>query len=127
MFVCAQLDTNGVCFCISRLNESTDALNIIPVKNYDEQLLGKKYANGRFYGLVAEAKGNIVYVSWRDLDGNLVNETEEVKALYNNIEIIVQMDNGQGSFVVDAPLGNYQIEIVSASGCRTSAEVTISA
>lgn len=132
MFYCVQTTPRGIVFCVSQLSGEVNAPNIVPIdaQLYEkvDLLLGKKYAFGRFYGLEAVVNGQQVTVSWRDLDGNLINETEEVKAQYDGIEVPITMTNGQGVLTVEADQpGTYRVKIVSVSGCQTEAEVTINA
>ncbi|MBC7193915.1 hypothetical protein [Marinobacter sp.] len=125
MFICAQLDERGICFTVSVLPNPINAQSVVPIETFDERLLGKKYAGGVFYGLEAQVSHNTVQVFWRDLKGNLVADTEQVKARYGSTEIPINMVNGQGSFKVQADPGTYRIEIISSSGCRTEVEVTV--
>lgn len=125
MFPCAQLNAFGVCFCVAVLADEVQTPHIIPLDSAEEKYLGKKYVNGLFYGLQATVNGAEIIVSWRDLDGNLVDESETVTAKVDGVEVQVPMTGGRGSFTIEAAPGTYQIEIVSASGCCTTVEVTV--
>lgn len=123
----AQINENNVCVAVSQLSQDVESKYLILLPSFSDQYLGKKYNNGIFCGLEAKAEGTNISVFWRDMNGNLVDETEEVKAVYGNVEVVVEMRNGQGSFTVDASPGTYRIEIISKSGCRTEVEVVINA
>lgn len=125
MFYCAQLTKQGVCFCVASLSSECEQPNIIELDAPDERCLGKKYVNGRFYGLDAFVDGNLVTVAWRDLNGNLVDEQETVTASYGENQVEISLVRGQGSFMIEADPGVYVVQIQSVSGCSSWVEVTV--
>lgn len=135
MFTCAQLNDNDVCIGVSRLKGEVVQDNIVPISEFDENIMGKKYDRvGKFfYGLTAgEYNKNIaineqINIPIRWSDGlNIINETEQVKAICNGEEEVLTMVNGCGSFnFISEQAGEFYIDIVSASGCYLQLEVVV--
>lgn len=138
MFRCAQLSTKWVCHTVALLSQEITGEYIIPLTDDIDvmDILGKKYdpVTARFFGLVASVVPAVVAVgapatvtvSWRDLLGNLVPETDPVTAFCNGVAVPMVMTAGEGQCDVtaDAP-ASYLIEINAACGVEVVVEVTV--
>lgn len=133
MFICAQLNENDVVQTVAILAGPVEGTNIIPVPEWDDNLLGMKYDRdgNRFYRLAAEIDGEArvnepvnVMVSWRDQAGAVVVDAEQVTASCAGVETEVIMQDGRGEFqfIPESP-GTYTITVRSESGVETQLEV----
>lgn len=135
MFLCAQLDAQGVCRCLANLKAKVEAAHIVPLADIDVRIMGRLYVAGAWAALVVWAPKTTIAVGeilpvdvvWQDLDGDVVDVADPVNASSDAGSVEVPMSGGTGGFDFEATdPGSYTITIRAACGVETRLVVTVS-
>lgn len=108
--------------------------NVVEIPEYDDRYFGCKYKTEVFYGLeISAPKSEIatgevlsIVLSWRDLDGQLVDDQTPTTITCAGVSEMVTAEGGEAVLPFEsAEPGNYRIEAQCADGCRASLEVIV--
>jgi hypothetical protein len=135
MYFYAEKNSKDVVFSVSSLAGNMDAYErLVNIDSCDHQYLGCLHRNGVFYMLhatinkliLAVSETGTIDVTWKDLDGNIVDETEGVRVKCNGEEQIIHMIDGQGSIdFSSANTGTHVLTVVGDSGCYSTLTVEV--
>lgn len=134
MFRCAQIDSNGRVHTVCDLAQLAEGDSIIPIEPGEENVLGRKFRNGKFYGLfisapkmdIATGEQLLITLSWLDLNGMFVEDDSEINVACQGVTEVVTAQNGQAEIVFESEVpGNYRIEARCTANCWASLEVRV--
>lgn len=132
----AQLTPNGIVHTVCELSGEVQGAGIISIPSIlvVPSVLGCKYHDGTFYRLhltASESEINTDQVlslalSWRDLDGQLVEDQAPITVMCAGVSEVVTADGGQVVVPFEsAEPGLWRIEVRCSDGCMATLEVSV--
>ena len=129
----AQVNERSIVHTVCQLAGEVKQDNLIEIEAIDDSLLGKKYRQGKFYGLNIESPKTVkqnevvnITLKWLDMEGNLVNDTAEITIAIGDIEekVIAENDVAEIEFSSEE-LGAFDIKAVCEDGCAASERIEV--